>query len=196
VQIARAPDNVIEPDKDALSPQIGDKLEDEMAKPESHPLAIPENAINVYLGSVVKSNEQGGFLASLLKFSHAYVHLDKDPREPESGNGICNINMVLSLYGWPVYFTSYYKLAIQDGQLQATNVGGAIGRLPIHPWLMQHLDAGFKNLWEALKREKGLLDRAQSVSVSKDPKQPDKWQVVVVTKPGGKPAAAPRPAPQ
>ena len=54
-------------------------------------------------------------------------------------------------------------------------MGGALGRVPIHPLLMQTPELIFQGVWDNLKHEKRLLDKMQTVEVHKG-------NVLVVTK--------------
>lgn len=182
VQAAREPDHIPEllENKDLHEvPQIGDRLEDELANPESHQLAIPEKAANGYLQKTIKNKdasgkENGGYL----KFERAFLHFD---------NGICNMNLKVALFGWPLYATSYYQLKMENEELHATTSGGAIGRMPVHPAVMKLkvADVIFANLWDALKREKKLLDQLKTVEIKLTEIDGKKqWAVVMTTFPG------------
>lgn len=168
-QAVRPPENIPPVMKDLIDvPPIAERLEDEIATPQSHQLAIPEDIANGYLQKTVKTRDaQGRESSSYLKFERAFLHFD---------DGICNMNLKLTIFDWPLYATNYYQLAIEGGELRATSVGGAIGRMPVHPSVMKFAGAIFKNLWEALKREKKLLDQMKSVEVKKG-------QIVLTTNP-------------
>jgi hypothetical protein len=48
--------------------------------------------------------------------------------------------------------------------MSAVNIGGWIGRLPIHPAIMTYADVIFADVWSALDRERRLLSKMGSVT--------------------------------
>jgi len=52
---------------------------------------------------------------------------------------------------------------LTDGKINSSNKGGAIGRLPIYPQLMQYLDIVFADVWTALDRERKLVAKATAI---------------------------------
>jgi hypothetical protein len=64
---------------------------------------------------------------------------------------------------------------MKDGKFAPVLIGGGFGRLPVHPQAMQYLDFSFKKLWAALKRERGYLDKLQSITAAEG-------QLTLVTK--------------
>jgi hypothetical protein len=99
--------------------------------------------VNAYLGSALKSKRPT--LSKLLDFERAIVAFDETA---------CRITAERSLFGYSVYTSTSSKVSVQNGTLNATNTGGSIGRLPIHPLIMKYGDALFADLWGALDREK------------------------------------------
>lgn len=66
----------------------------------------------------------------------------------------------LSLTGTPV---------IESGHFEFKPISGAIGSLPIHPWLLEHtgiLDHYFETLFASQTHEKQVLDSLKSISVT------------------------------
>jgi hypothetical protein len=184
-QAVQEPDNippVMDNAKLIDVPQIGDRLEDEIAALQPHQLAIPEDIANAFLQKTIKSKgPDGKENTNYLKFERLFVRFE---------DGICKTNLKLTIFEWPLYAASYYQLRIEGGELKAKNTGGAFGRMPVHPLVMQYADALFNNVWPALRREKKLLDQLKSVSVEQD-KQTKKGIFVMTTNPG-KPATPKR----
>ncbi|HEV7401517.1 MAG TPA: hypothetical protein VGO11_01275 [Chthoniobacteraceae bacterium] len=115
-----------------------------------------EDEINTYLKSKVipKGSVPG------VEVKRAYIDL-----EP----GTARIGVEKSLYGYPIYMATLYRVEASNGVLVAVNIGGSIGRLPIHPLIMERVSPlMFGSLAEALKREYGLLGKMQSVLIRKD----------------------------
>ena len=144
------------PSKDDLlaAPPLMEQIGDLQMQPTSQSRQLPEAMINVYLAGAVKS--KGDTSDDYFKFERAYVSLGKD---------VIKISSEQSAFGYPVYASASYKLAIAGGKLVATNVGGSLGRLPIHPMLMEYCGFAFQQLWDALQKEHDAMDRMQSVSV-------------------------------
>jgi hypothetical protein len=62
-----------------------------------------------------------------------------------------------------VFSGSAYRVAIADGKITATNLGGYIGRMPIHPALMKYADVLFGKAWECLARERNSIARLAGI---------------------------------
>lgn len=135
---------------------------------------VTDEVINKYLRNTIESKPGNDYL----RFDRAFVN---------TREGAIRITAQQSIFGYPFYAGSEYVLDISDGRLAAANVGGNIGRLPIHPALMRHGDMAFKKLWQALDRERRLLDKMHAITLQKG-------LVSVTTKPPP-PIAAPNPAP-
>jgi hypothetical protein len=116
---------------------------------------LPEASINLYLADAVKAKADTA--DDYFKFDRAYVNLGKD---------VIRITAQESAFGYPIYASTDYKLSIAGGKLVATNVGGSLGRIPVHPMIMEYSGVAFDQLWAALQREKSLLDNMQSVTIS------------------------------
>jgi hypothetical protein len=168
ILIARSPDDVppvLKKDELADAPPLASILEEQMQVRSPQSLSMDEATINKYLAATVKAQSSDG-TSDYFKFDRVFVNLSE---------GVCRITIQHSLFGHPIYLGSDYQLAIANNQLQATPVGGSLGRLPVHPQLMQYSDILFEKLWEALKREHRLMDSMQTVEVHKG-------RIVAVTK--------------
>ena len=161
IQIARKPDGVPEKVKgeDLLDGrQIAIELEDAMQAPAPQRLTFTQKDINTYLQSSIKSKATG-LIGDEVKFIRAFVNLD---------DSVIRITTEQTLFDYPVYGTACYKLEIKDKKVVATSVGGNFGRLPVHPKIMMYIDTIFQKLWDALTREKKLVDQFQTIDVHKD----------------------------
>lgn len=158
IQAARLPDGVPPlPKMGTLeeTPPIAMQLEEANALPRPQQINIPEAVANSYLRRSVKGHAQGP-LSKWITFERAFVNFS------ETG---CRISTEQTAWGYPLYAGALYHLAIRDGKLAATNAGGNLGRLPVHPMLMRFSDLIFKKLWDALPRERKLLDGMREVEV-------------------------------
>jgi hypothetical protein len=124
-------------------PQINLELENAATNHSVTPLRYTEAQVNAYLGNALKSKQTA--LSKLLQFERAIVNFDE---------GVCRITAERSLYGYSIFTATSSKVTLQDGKVVASNNGGSIGRLPIHPALMKYGDLIFSDLWTALEREK------------------------------------------
>ena len=168
IQMVRPPDGVPPvPSKEDLlgAPQLLEQIEDAEMSPTSQAYRLQEQPINLYLATAVKAKSDTS--QDYFRFDRAFVDLGKD---------VIRITAQESAFGYPVYAGASYKLSIAGGKLVAVNVGGNVGRMPVHPMLMEYCGTAFQQLWAALQRERSLLDKLQGVTV-----QPDAF--TIVTKP-------------
>jgi len=90
----------------------------------------------------------------LLQFERALVNFDE---------GVCRITAERSLLGFSVFHAISYNVTLQNGTLTASNNGGSIGRMPIHPMIMKFGDILFTDLWTALDREKKSVSKMGAI---------------------------------
>ncbi len=133
-------------------PQINLELENASMNHSVTPLRYTEAQVNAYLGNALKSKQTA--LSKLLQFERAIVNFDE---------GVCRITAERSLYGYSIFTATSSKVTLQDGKVVASNNGGSIGRLPIHPALMKYGDLVFSDLWTALEREKKSISKMGAI---------------------------------
>jgi hypothetical protein len=127
---------------DEFPPQINLDLENATSRGAA-PLRYTETQVNAYLVNALKSKQAA--LSKLLTFERALVKFDE---------GVCRVTAERSLFGYSFFTSTSSKVALENGKLVASNIGGSIGRMPIHPMVMQYGDIIFSDLWMALDREK------------------------------------------
>lgn len=130
----------------ALS-QISFDLENAIAHRGPTQLQYSEDQVNSHLGSVLK-NKQAALNKPFLEFRRGLVEFRED---------VCAITVERSLFNFSVYTTAVYALRVGEDKPVISNKGGSIGRLAIHPVLMQFLDILFADVWTALDRERKLV---------------------------------------
>jgi hypothetical protein len=170
VEIARPPDGVppMLKKEDLLdAPLISNQLEDATLSTKQTMLTLKETDINGYLQNSIRQ-QSTGLIGDELKFVRVFVTLNE---------GEIRITTQQSIFDYSIYGSAYYNIAIKDKKIQATNVGGNFGRLMIHPQIMMYADMVFKKLWDALSRERKLLEHFQSFEIHKD-------HIDLVSKPG------------
>jgi hypothetical protein len=133
-------------------PQINLDLENAAMNHGAAPMQYTEAQVNAYLGSALKSKQAA--LSKLLLFERAIVTFDEC---------VCRITAERSLFGFSVFTTTSAKVMLQNGTLTASNNGGSIGRLPIHPLLMKNADLLFGDLWAALDRERKSVAKMSAI---------------------------------
>jgi hypothetical protein len=157
IQIVRPPDDVPPTlTKDALldAPNLLGDIGDLQMSTSPQTRTLSEDTINLYLASSI--HNRGDTSGDYFKFDRTFANL---------GHDVIKITAQESAFGYPLYASTYYKLSIVGNKLLATNVGGSLGRLPVHPMIMAYCGQAFDQLWAALQREKELLDRMQSISI-------------------------------
>lgn len=135
-----------------VSPQIDLDLENAHLRPS--PLEYSQDQINAYLTYRLIS-KKAALTYPLLTFVRATASF----RE-----GACTIAMERSLFGYSIFSRTSHRVETNAGRIAATNVGGSIGRLPIHPVIMQFGDIIFADLWSALDRERKLIGKMGTVN--------------------------------
>lgn len=147
IQIARPPDNIPTPipaEKMGEYTNLMDVLLTMRQANQASPVSMKEPDVNRYLQNVIKQKKTG-VIDEEVKFHRAFVHF----RE-----GVAEIWTETSFFDYPLYAAGSYQLAVKEGKITATCVGGQLGRLPVHPLLMDQLDIIFDSLWKALKGER------------------------------------------
>jgi hypothetical protein len=132
--------------------QINLDLENASTSHGAAPLQYTEAQVNAYLVNVARSKQAA--LSKLLQFERALVNFDE---------GVCRITAERSLFGFSVFHAISYNVTLQNGTLTASNNGGSIGRMPIHPMIMKFGDILFSDLWTALDREKKSVSKMGAI---------------------------------
>ena len=143
IQMLIPPDAPERPKSGEFPPQINLDIENAAMTQNSPPLQYTEAQVNAYLGSALRSKQAA--LSKLLQFERAFVSFDEN---------VCRITAQRSWLGFSFYTTTSSRVTLENGTLKASNNGGKIGRLRIHPLLMKYADPIFGDLWAALDRER------------------------------------------
>jgi len=81
----------------------------------------------------------------------------------EFREGLFSITVERSLFGFSLYTSSRYAVQLGQGKTTIANKGGSIGRLPIHPAIMQYMNVIFADLWSALDRDRKLVAKMGAI---------------------------------
>jgi len=153
VQMLRTPDIPPRAKMGDFPPQIGLDLENATMKHGAAPLAYTETQVNAYLGSALKSKQAA--LSKLLQFERGIVKFDEN---------VCRVTAERSLFGFSIFTTTASSVSLESGTLNASNKGGSIGRLPVHPLLMKYAEPLlFGDLWTALDRERKSIAKMNAI---------------------------------
>jgi hypothetical protein len=152
IQMIIPPDAPPRPKSGEFPPQINLDIENAAMNQNSPPLQYTEAQVNAYLGSALRTKQAA--LSKLLQFERAFVSFDES---------VCRITAQRSLFGLSVFTTTSSRVTLENGTLKASNNGGKIGRLKIHPFLMKYADPLFTDLWAALDRERKAVAKMNAI---------------------------------
>lgn len=152
IQMLLSPDVPPRAKSAEFPPQINLELENAAMNHGVTPMRYTDAQVNAYLANALKSKQAA--LSKLLQFERAFVNFDEN---------ICRVTAERSLLGYSIFTATSSKVTLQDGKLIASNNGGSIGRLPIHPALMKYGDLIFSDLWNALDREKKSVSKMGAI---------------------------------
>ena len=157
IQMIRSPDLPEAPKSPMLPVQISLDIESAAMTPGSPQLRYTEEQVNQYLGYSLKSKQTA--LSKYLTFGRAVVFFEQD---------LCRLTVERSLYGYPLCTSTYFSPSIQNDALVIKNRGGAIGRMPVHPMLMEYSAPLFSDLATVVERERKSV--AKMAAIALEPK--------------------------
>ena len=152
VQIALPPE-LPAPTK-IVPPQVDLDLENAGSHQKPGPLEYSQDQINAYLAYRLISKKK-----ALNNPVLTFVRATASFRE-----GACTIGVERSLFGYSLFSRASYRVDAGAGKIAATNNGGWIGRMPVHPAIMRFGGIIFADLWSALERERKLLGKMAAVN--------------------------------
>jgi hypothetical protein len=135
-------------------PQIDLDLENAASFQKAGPLEYSQDQINAYLAYRFTSKKKA-LNNPVLTFVRGTASFQE---------GACTIGVERSLFGYSLFSRASYRVDAGAGKISATNNGGWIGRLPVHPTIMQFGGIIFADVWSALERERKLLGKMGAVS--------------------------------
>ena len=148
------PPDVPEPTKTlVLASQVRIDMENAMSSPPAAQLQFTEEQVNAYLASALKT-KQSVLNKPLLEFKRGIVAF----RE-----GACTVTAERSFFGFSLYSSCAYSVSLADGKIAAKDQGGSIGRMPLHPKIMEFADVIFADVWSALDRDVKLVAKFSGI---------------------------------
>lgn len=172
IQMARKPDNI--PAAEIVNPGMADGVVSavESASKTGTGLVFNQAQINNFLVARVQAVEDGTRAVYQPKFIRTFVRL---------GNGEYRLYVEETVLDWPVYLCLAQVPTASAQGLTKEDVGGWIGRLPIHPVLLPVVQRLVNPVGASALQ--AAPDFAKATSVSVTPQQ--------ITVGFGKPAASP-----
>ena len=137
-----------------LGPQINLELEKAIFHHSGTQVTFREDQVNIYLGNVLKRKKAALLDKPMLDFQRGVAQF---------GEGSFRMTLERSFFGLSIYTSGLYRASAQDGKIAATNVGGAIGRMPIHPQLMQYAGFLISDAWKALEQDRKQVDKFAAI---------------------------------
>ena len=158
IGMVREPEGVppAKPNEMELPRMIGTELAEAAESPAPRVLQFTEAEANAYLRTSLKSKGSGWIPGA--QFERAFVHF-----EP----GSVYVGLEQSLFGFPLFSGARYNIGVKDGAFYADNQGGNLGRVNIHPVVMNYAVAAFQPLWKAVKRESDQIQGMEKVLMDK-----------------------------
>jgi hypothetical protein len=147
VQMALPPD-VPPPTKTLmLASQVRLDMESAITRHQPPQLDFNEDQVNAYLASALKT-KQAALNKPFLDFKRAVAAFHED---------MFMITVERSAFGYSIFSSSGYSVRLAEGKLAVTPKAGYIGRLPLHPQIMQVAGIIFADVWSALDRDAKLV---------------------------------------
>lgn len=149
ILMLQEPDGVPSSKPELSSRLVASELTQLMASPQARALAFTQAEVNSFLasGKVKKEGSVPGVL-----YKRAFANFE---------SGTCRISIERTVWGFSVFAGTLYRAEATGGVYYATNLGGNLGRLPLHPLLMKYVDPIlFGDLAEGLKPEYAAVRKA------------------------------------
>jgi ribosomal protein S27E len=155
IQIFLPPDLPAPTSKNSiLGPQIGLEVEDALLQHRGAQLTYREEQINTYIGNVLKRKKASLLDKPMLDFQRGVAQF---------GEGTFRMTLERSFFGLSIYTSGFYSANAQSGKIAATNEGGAIGRMPIHPQLMQYAGFLISDAWKAMEQDRKQVEKFAAI---------------------------------
>ncbi len=151
VQMLRGPELPERPKLAALPPQINIDLEN-ATEGRVPALRYSDDQVTAYLAYALRGKQAA--LSKYLKFERVVVGFEE---------GSTDFTVERSLFGYSVFTSESCSASIENGNIVTKSIGGHIGRMPIHPALMQCCGFLFTDLNGALERERKLISKMGSI---------------------------------
>lgn len=153
IQMLLPPDLPPAGDKTGFAPMINMDLLSAIEAHNPPRLTYTQEQVNSYLASSV-SRANSPAREGLIPIQRFLVRFEE---------GICRVDVVHSLFGLPLCIGSSYRVFVDQGKIKASSTGGSIGRLAIHPAIMDGLNILFHKSWQVVARERQQIARLAGI---------------------------------
>jgi hypothetical protein len=169
ILIAQKPEGVPELKKESVQRLINSDMMEAMQSPKPMLISFSEDDVNQHLKKTVKTRET---IIPGVEVSRVYAVFTP---------GVIRMGTENSIFGYPVYAEIAYRVEVKAGKFSTLIVGGNLGLLQLDPRILRlpYGDVLFQDTWEALKRERGQMDKMERVDVKKG-------EISLVTKGAGR----------
>jgi len=136
-----------------FAPLIGMDMMSAVSSRQAATLVYNEEQANSYLATIVRRKDspaQQGYFP----LRRIFVQFQE---------GQCWVHVERRISQFSIFCGSAYRVVINNGKITATNTGGYIGRMPIHPVLMKYADFLLGKAWECLARERKSVARMTGI---------------------------------
>ena len=133
-----------------LGPQIGLDLENALMHHRGAQLTYQQDQVNNYLTTALKRKKTSILDKPLLEFRRGVAQFDE---------GVFRMTAERAVFGLSIYTSVFYRVNVQDGKVGATCEGGMIGRMPIHPQLMQFANFLVGDVFKALEQDRKEVEK-------------------------------------
>jgi hypothetical protein len=136
-----------------LGPQLGLDIETAVTDRRGATLSYSEDQVNSYLATALK-RKKAVLEKPFLQFEAAFAGFDE---------GTFQLTAERSFLGYSFYTRAAYQVKAQDGKLVASNCGGSIGRMPIHPEIMKYAEVVVADVWKALEQDRKQVAKLAAI---------------------------------
>jgi hypothetical protein len=157
IQIIRPPEGA-PPEKGEIPLRPVSTVVAQLAEsPQPRSLTLNQVELNYLMKTQVKAKDSG---VPGIKFDRAYGILLP---------GEVRVGVQQSIWTYPLHALMGFKPEYNNGIFQPKLVSGYVGRLPVHPAVMEYVAYAFpfRGLFASMKRERDLLQKLRDVRVEK-----------------------------
>jgi hypothetical protein len=155
VEILIPPDVPPAVKSEGFPPQINLSLETLTESRQPQSMQFSEEGVNAYLANALK-RKKDKLDHPLISFERALVAFTE---------GSCRVTVERSIFGYSIFTSGDYAVQIEGGKVTASPKSGAIGRMPIHPSVMQYAGFLFSDAVAVMDRERKLLNKVGSIQL-------------------------------
>jgi hypothetical protein len=154
IQMFAAPDLPPAGKELELGPQIGLDIEKALTQRRPIQFTYRQDQVNGYLATALKRKKTSLLDKPLLEFRRGIAQFDE---------GIFRMTVERSFFGCSLYTSAFYRANVENGKIAAIGQGGTIGRMPIHPQLMEYADFLFSDIWKALEQDRKQVEKMAAI---------------------------------